>query len=285
MQIVILHNSMEWTEMQLVKILTERGYSVSVLTPDNKNLFQADLILNRCMPYIASIDPAFDMLEYSTVLNKIEEAGIPLVNGMLASSADFNKFLSAFLMDVEMVRTPSTSVCGTVEEALDVANTRYKYPVIKKPSLSGRTVGVKLIETRDQLAGETDWRPTHGSMLLQQYTPSVEFEDYRIYICDGELMFGHRRELINNWFGSRGKGSKINSIPNSEIPIDVISEAILATKAIGAWFNACDINMTKDGPYIIENNTTPNFDRDYIRLYEFNPIEVLVNHIEDKWLS
>lgn len=283
--IVILHNSTEWTELQLHKILVKRKHSVSFLTIHDKALFKADLILNRCMPSVAAIDPDFNMLEYSTILSEIEKAGIPLVNGMMASAADFNKFLSATLMEEEMIRTPNTTVCGNVEAALTVANTRYKYPVIKKPSLSTLTDDVKLIETRDQLAAETDWRPKHGSMLLQQYIPSVEFEDYRVYVCDGQLMFGHRRKLIDSWFGCRRRGSKINSIQNFEIPIDVVSEAILATKSIEAWFNACDINMTKDGPYIIENNTTPVFDEGYIDLYGFNPLEALVNRIEDKWLS
>ena len=276
---------MEWTENQLYKILIERGHEVSFLTLNDKNLFKADLVLNRCMPGVAAIDPDFNMIKYSEKLKEIEDAKIPLMNGMMASAADFNKFLAAVQMGRKSVRTPETTVCGNVEGALNIANNVYKYPVVKKPSLSGRTVGVKLIETRAQLADETDWEPTHGTMLLQKYAMSVEAEDYRIFICDNQLLFGHRRHLMDSWFGSRGKGSKINSIRNSEIPIDVISEAILASDAIGAWFNACDINMTKDGPYIIENNTTPNFDAGYIDLYGFNPVEVLVNRIEDRWIS
>lgn len=285
LKVAILQNSIGWTETQIEKLLKIRGHNSSFITLDDPGILDYNLVINRLMPEISAEDPSFNLQRFFNIITSVEASGIPILNGRLATGAGYDKFAFSLLLNAQSIRTPRTSGCKSSEAALSISNTMYKYPVIKKPSLSGGGKNIKLIETQAELASDHDWKTVHGQMLIQEYFPSVEFEDYKIYLWNNELLFGHRRSLLGNWLGSYSMGSKIRSILNREIPLDVMAEAMLAAKAIKATFCSCDVTMTKNGPYVIDIDTSPNFTEEYLEIYGFNPVEVLVNRIEDMWLK
>jgi len=286
LKVAILCNDIEWTEKQILQLLNRRGHESHFYKVGDEDLFKAEFVLNRYKPSVAAVDDEFNLRDYMLVMDKLEQLQIPMVNSKWASTCHFNKFVSAIALHQNQVRHPQTITVESAEHALKVANTILKYPVVKKPSMNGRTMGgMKLIETQDQLISEKGWKPTHGFIVLQEFLKSVEFHDYQIYICDNALMLGHQRTLINDWMGSQYGLSKIKSMTNIDIPIDIVSEAMLASKAVDAWFNCCDVVMTKDGPYVVDINPAPNFTKESSKWYGFDPIEVFVNKLEDKWLG
>ena len=285
MKVAILCNSIEWTEKEILKLLNRRGHESHFYKVGDEKLFESDLVLNRYKPSVAAIDEDFKLADYILTVDKLDQLGIPMVNSKLASTCHFNKFVSALVLHQHQVRTPDTLAAEDSKEALEIASRMLKYPIVKKPSMNGRTMGVKLIETQAELTAEKDWKPMHGFIIMQKFMKSVELYDYQVYICDNALMLGHKRTLINDWMGSQYGLSRIKSINNIDIPIDVVSEAMLASKAIDAWFNCCDVVMTKDGPYVIDINPAPNFIEESSKWYGFDPIEVFVNKLEQRWLG
>ena len=286
LKVAVLCNEVEWTEKRILKLLNRRGHEVHFYKVGDEPLFDADFVLNRYKPSVAAADDKFNLADYILTMDKIDQLAIPMVNSKWASTCHFNKFVSALALHQHQVRTPETLTADSAESALEITNKILKYPVVKKPSMNGRTMGgMKLIETRDQLASEKGWKPMHGFIIMQKFLKSVEFHDYQIYICDNALMLGHQRTLMNDWMGSQYGTSKIKSMSNIDIPIDVVSESMLASKAIDAWFNCCDVVMTKDGPYVVDINPAPNFTDQSVEWYGFDPLEVFVNKLEEKWLE
>jgi glutathione synthase/RimK-type ligase-like ATP-grasp enzyme len=281
LKVAILCNKVDWTERELLTLFNLRNHESHFFTIDDPEIFESDLVINRYTPTSVSSDKNFILVNYLEVIDKLKSLNIPVINGKNASICNLNKAASSVVMNIDMIRTPLTIVCNNPDSALLIAKEMLKFPFVKKPVMGSEGKDVKLVETQQQIQKE-NWSTDYA---LQPFLRSIETHDYQIYICDNTLLFGHRRKLTDSWLGSLQKGSEIESIDNSQIPIDVIAEAMRATKAINAWLNCCDIIMTKDGPYVIENNTTPTFTEVHEHCYGFNPVEVIVNKIEDRWLN
>ena len=120
-------------------------------------------------------------------------------------------------------------------------------------------------------------KAANGSILVQNYVQSIKTFDYRICVCMGKILFANTRTLLQGWFGSRSQGSKIESL--DIIFEDVQQICLRACASINSHINCLDIVIGEQGPEVIENNPTPTFNQEYVKIYGFNPIEKIVNHI------
>lgn len=269
MKILILYNSFEWAEQQIAKYLKIKRHTVSQKYINDFNFKcadQYDIILNRVMPSIARRDKNFDLINYIVDIMSLDKKTV-LINSPIASIADCNKKFSSKRMKQAGISTPKIYEIEKI-----------KYPVVIKPVMSGRCVGLKKCNDEKELREMESF----SGYILQEYVKSTLPFDYRICVCDGEILFGFTRTLIDGWMGAVSKGSKTKKLTSQDLPPSVKDLAIAATKSIDAIINGIDIIMTKDGPTVIENNPTPNFSKPYINMLGFNPVEKIMDRIMSK---
>jgi ribonuclease HI len=254
MRIAIIYNSFDWCEQQIANFLYKKGHEIHqehVNTINGKSFKIFDLVLNRVMPSYAARDPYFSMIKFMNTLMSISKE-TDLINSYEAASVDYSKYYRIIK--------------------------KLHYPVIIKPTLSGRSRGVvKCVNGLELDAALDHVKADHT--VIQEFTQSMEQVDYRVCVCNDEVVFTVTRSLIDGWLGCISKGS-LMSHP-SDVPEEVTTLAINVSKCIRAAINGVDIIMGKDGPVVIENNPTPNFSPKYISLLGFNPIKRIMRTILD----
>lgn len=279
MKISIIYNSLEWCEQQMNKILQEKGHSVTFQYVNALSSNGFDLVFNRVMPSVASKDPNFFSSIYLDYLEKLERRGVKVINSLAASRADIDKTFSADCMIKYGIPTPKTY--NAKVRSIDEIIQELGFPMIRKPSMSGRSNGIVKCNNADELFEIISLdEKINGHVIIQEYIESVKPYDYRLLVCKGKVLFASTRNLVNGWMGSISKGSKAYQL--TEIPPEIENLAIKATNSIAATINGVDIIMGEDGPVVIENNPTPNFRESYIGMLGFNPIERIINLIFNK---
>lgn len=274
MKIAIIYNSLEWCEQQMREILHKKGHSVTfqyVNVPDPGSF---DLVFNRVMPSIAAKDYNFRQDLYKEYLEELEKSNAKVINSLNASLADIDKLFSADCMREQEISTPKMFKADF--RNIDMITQKLGFPIIRKPSMSGRSGGIIKCNNMNELTKALLIEDiVNGYAVLQEYIESVVPHDYRILVCNGKVLFAISRSLVDGWMGSISKGSKAFHL--TSIPTDVEKLAIEASKSIGAVINGIDIVVGKDGPVVIENNPTPNFRKSYIDMLGFNPVEKIID--------
>ena len=281
MRIAIIYNSFDWCEQQLSNFLYKKGHTVyqeHVNTINGKSFKDFDLVLNRVMPSYAARDPYFNMIKFMNNLMSISKE-TDLINSYEAACVDYSKYYAANLMEYYKIPSPKTYLLTEpIMDDIDQIIEKLNYPVIIKPILSGRSRGVvKCIDRLEVDAAFNHVKADHT--VIQEFTQSIEKVDYRVCVCNDEVVFTVTRNLIDGWLGCISKGS-LMSHP-SDVPEEVTALAINVSKCVRTAINGVDIIMGKDGPVVIENNPTPNFSPKYISLLGFNPIKRIMGTILD----
>jgi glutathione synthase/RimK-type ligase-like ATP-grasp enzyme len=261
------------------RILHNKGHSVTfqyVNTPDPDSF---DLVFNRVMPSIAAKDHNFHQALYKEYLEELEKSNAIVINSLNASIADIDKLFSTDCMKEQEIPTPKMYKANF--QSIDMITQKLGFPIIRKPSMSGRSGGVIKCNNMSELTKALLIDDiVNGYVVLQEYIESVVPHDYRVLVCNGKILFAISRSLVDGWMGSISKGSKAFHL--TSIPTDMEKLAIEASKSIGAVINGIDIVVGKDGPVVIENNPTPNFRKSYIDMVGFNPVEkIIVSVLEE----
>lgn len=284
MKVAILHHDLEWTEKELLRSFSEKnvfveGFDVRKIDFEKPEKFaDYDVVLNRIYASVANKDQEFHFDKLTTFIQNVEHQGVSVINSSLASKVDYDKFLAYQIMQMNGVRTPKTYVLSSVEETVDFVKNGLGLPFIRKPSLAGRGRGIVKIDNLSEITDElisTQGYP--GATLAQVFAESSLSFDYRVCVCSSEILFANTRTLVDGWLGSRSSGSKIKVL--KKVPRPVLDLALKASKTIDSYINSLDIVMTSEGPIVIENNPTPNFNIGYIDLFGFNPVDRIVDMI------
>jgi glutathione synthase/RimK-type ligase-like ATP-grasp enzyme len=249
------------------------------------------------MPSIAAKDHNFHQALYKEYLEELEKSNAIVINSLNASIADIDKLFSTDCMKEQEIPTPKmladidklfSTDCMRKQETptpnmykansrnIDMITQKLGFPIIRKPSMSGRSGGVIKCNNMNELTKALFLDDiVNGYVVLQEYIESVVPHDYRVLVCNGKILFAISRSLVDGWMGSISKGSKAFHL--TSIPTDMEKLAIEASKSIDAIINGVDIVVGKDGPVVIENNPTPNFRKSYIDMLGFNPIEKIID--------
>ncbi|MFT4309199.1 MAG: ATP-grasp domain-containing protein [Candidatus Woesearchaeota archaeon] len=281
MKAVILHENIEWAELQFSKELQNRGIECTL--HDIRDLDEGkikelldmnpDLVLNRVYPSVAYRN-YHNNIKALALMKEFENNDIFCVNSYQTTKADYSKHKSASIMENNGVSTPKTLYfskyeydIGKIEDFVAL----HGFPLIMKRDIGGRGRDITLIESKEQLYRqvirvllEVQSDNYEAGYVLQEFIHPVRNHDCRIAIIDGKFVFSYGRTLIprpgfseSPWLASVSNGSQIISYSPSEEEIEL---AIKATSAIGALFNEVDMTFSSKGPTIIENNPSPNYD-------------------------
>jgi RimK family alpha-L-glutamate ligase len=277
MKVGILHHDLERQEEVLRDELVDRGFEVGlydVRTVSISDLAENDVVLNRVFASVANRNYRDNLLALD-VLEELEDRGVHCINSHLTTKCDYSKYFSALKMKEAGVMTPETFFIGDLSElgnAVDFARKvgfDFGSPVVLKRDIGGRGKDVHLVKTEEHLVeslntifgkvGEDDYE---GGWVVQEFVKSVLDYDYRVSMINGKIVYSMTRSFVKDeesgetWIASMTLGSKETYIELSE---KIRNISLLATESIRGFFNDVDIMVGEKGPYVIENNPTPNF--------------------------
>ena len=276
-KIALLHHDIEWTETKLIEAFSAESIDINchdIRTTNIKDFVGSELVINRIYASVANRDYP-SVQRALTLMEALESEGVRCVNNALCSKVDYNKYFAYQVQKAAGVAVPE---CRLIDSAkLDESATiimafaeTHGFPVVVKPNTGGRGKDVHRLDHPDavpQIADSIQKAPTssgyEGDWIVQAFVPSVVDFDIRIAVAGDEVLPAHTRKLISTnggspWMGSRTLGSKCEVYPLSQKESTI---ALEASKAIQADYNVVDVVLGKDGPVVIENNPTPNFDK------------------------
>lgn len=269
MKIAILHQDLEYQEEIIQQKLADKGFNVDLLDVRNTTADQIknySVILNRVFASVANRNYK-DNLTTLRLLEEAEKKGCLCINSFLASKCDYSKSFASHIMNKSNVQNPRTKLITSsedIETGIEFARDT-GYPIVLKRDMGGRANEIYLVKNEEELHEKllfvTANKEYRAGYILQQFVKSTLTHDYRISIINNKLAFGNTRSLLDDgqgesWIASASMGSVVSTVTP---PKEIVDLALRATKAINATMNEVDIIVGADGPYIIENNPTPNF--------------------------
>jgi len=247
-----------------------------ILIPEIEKLVNKGYLIwmNRIYPSVASesaINKGLNVVSWLNSRNHIT------INPLTACAADYDKFYAFKLMEKYAVPTPKTEKI-TSEKSLEEYVEEFSFPLIVKRNTGGKGIGVQKIDNKNKLEQVLSEKEIiFRKYLIQEFVEPNKNHDVRVGVIGGEPLISYGRTLVaknggdKSWMGSCNHGSKIIPYRASE---EECKLAVLASKAIGANLNEVDIQITENGPFVIENNPTPGYDEG-----EEHWVELIVNHI------
>jgi D-alanine-D-alanine ligase len=196
--------------------------------------------------------------------------GIPCTgSGILASSLAMDKVMSKRIFESNGVPTPRWRLLpGLGEGPPDgsdgpAALADWPLPCVVKPANEGSSVGVSIVEQREEVAAAVALaRKHHGPVLVEEYIPGTEIF---VGILDGVVLGSVEVRPATKFYDYEAKYKRNDTtylIPPQQ-PAEVVARAeelaLAAYKALGCTGHSRpDLRISPAGePFVLEVNTLP----------------------------
>jgi D-alanine-D-alanine ligase len=194
--------------------------------------------------------------------------GLPCTgSGILASALAMDKVMSKRIFESNGVPTPRWRLLphdGPADGSdAAAALADQMLPCVVKPSFEGSSVGVSIVDSRDQLAAAVATARTfHGPILVEDYIAGTEVF---VGILDSRVLGSVEVRPATRFYDYEAKYKRTDTryLLPPELPRDVIAlcerHALAAYSALGCSGHARpDLRITTGGePYVLEVNTLP----------------------------
>jgi len=185
--------------------------------------------------------------------------GVPVLNTALAIARSRDKLRAMQLLTKKNIDVPVT-VCARTPEAIDHALLQVGGPpCIVKLQQGAQGIGTMIAETRQAVTSllETLWAMGQD-IVLQQYIAEAKGRDLRVIVVGGRVIASMRRQAKAGEFRSnlhRGGLGVCASLDDR-----YRRAAIAATRVIGLEVAGVDMLETREGPKILEINSSPGLE-------------------------
>ncbi|MCY0879376.1 MAG: D-alanine--D-alanine ligase [Firmicutes bacterium] len=234
----------------------------------------------RGLPLLTDTDVVFLALhgvfgEDGTLQGLLKSVAVPFTgSGPLASALAMNKamakqlFRCAGLSVARGLHLTAAVIQSSLTEAMTAVESTVGYPCVVKPNLGGSSLGVSLVESREELAqGLTKASRYDADVLVEEKLLGRELTCAVLEELDGSVKALPVIEIVPR----KGKffdfASKYEDQGSEEIcPAPLTDEdrcavqdaAVRAHQALGCrGFSRTDIFLTDRGPVVLEVNTIP----------------------------
>ena len=195
------------------------------------------------------------------VIRHFEKMGVPTLtsaDGLLNSR---NKFRCMQILAEKELNMPTTFFSNDLEhaESLIEKNKAFGYPFILKITEGTQGVGVYLIKSENQSKRFFDYyAQSKTKVILQEFIAESKGRDIRLFTVGDKVVAAMERIAPPNEFRSnihRGARGHNVSLGPSETRM-----AIEALKALNLKIGGVDIIRSKNGPLILEVNSSPGLE-------------------------
>lgn len=255
-----------YSTKSLVNAGNSRNHSMEVLDPSYCNLgienakavlyFQNELVrdIHAIIPRIGASNTYFG----TNVVRHFEAMGVFSVVASEGISNSRDKWTCFQILSKNQIPVPRTLFASyfEFEEQLKTFNDK---PIIIKLLEGTHGEGVILTENRQNALATIETLNAAGvKFLLQEYIEESQGADIRAIVVDGVVVAAMKRKCKVGDFRSnlhRGGTSETINLSTAEEKI-----AIKAARAMGLGFCGVDILQSKNGPLVLEINSTPGLE-------------------------
>jgi glutathione synthase/RimK-type ligase-like ATP-grasp enzyme len=200
--------------------------------------------------------------------DKAEREGIPSMDDTQSIIRCCNKVFLFELLKANDVRVPETYIYDSLKKESGSNDNNLGYPQVLKIPDGSFSRGMKKVDNSEQLGEAAKELLKKSEILLAQEFLRSDF-DWRIGVLGGEAIFackyfmakGHW-QIYQHTDGEKGpvKDGDHVTVPLSEVPKEVIDQAVKASNLIGNGLYGVDLKEMPTGVYVIEVNDNPNID-------------------------
>lgn len=213
------------------------------------------IMLNDLDAVIPRIKPAITF--YGCALTRhFESMGIAALNTSQAISRSRDKLYSLQLLQKEGLDIPTTGFASSPIETDELIRMVGGAPLIIKLLEGTQGRGVVLAETGKAAESVINaFKSLNANLLVQEFISEAEGRDLRLFVVRGKVVAAMQREAAPGEFRANmhrgGSASRIKPTPQER------KIAVQAARAMGLHVAGVDIIRSKDGPLLLEINSSP----------------------------
>jgi ribosomal protein S6--L-glutamate ligase len=268
MRIAILSRRPElYSTRALVEAGQKRGHEVRVF-----DTLQFDLCIRRRKPEllyqgepVGHVDAVIPRVGASitfyglAVVRQFEMMGVYCLNESQAIARSRDKLRSLQLLCRHDIGVPPTVFTRQADHVRDCIGLVDGPPVVVKLLEGTQGIGVVLAETERAASSVID--AFHGldqNILIQKFIKEAHGSDIRALVVGRKVVGAMRRQAVAGEFRSNlhrgGTATKVR------LPIEFRKTALAAARVLGLRLAGVDMLESKEGPMIMEVNSTPGLE-------------------------
>ncbi len=256
-----------YSSMRLAETGRERGHIVDVINTSRcymKIEARAPEIHydGKTLPFYDAVIPRIgaSMTNYGmAVLCQFEAMGAWCLNPPSSIGASRDKLLAHQLLSQAGIAMPVTAFAHSPKDTKDLVGLAGTGPVVLKLLESTQGRGVVLAESKKAAESLVDaFRGLDANFLVQEFVKEAAGADVRCLVIGGRVVAAMKRQAQEGEFRSnlhRGGEAMAISLTPDERKI-----AVAAAKRLGLNFAGVDILQSKNGPVVLEVNSSPGLE-------------------------
>ena len=266
--IIVASSRPGWSTRRLYRALRERGHQVAYVNVRDLTLlvdggvelkvggvsFNPDAVIVRELGMNVSLEQFMARL---SLLEALEEQGIPVVNPWQGILAARNKMLSTLLFRRAGLRVPRSMLTESMRSAVRFASEEGR--VVVKPLSGSLGLGSFLVTDPDQMYHVASLLfETGRPVYAQRFIERLEGTDIRAFVVGDRVVAAvERAPPPGGWKTNVARGGRPRPTRLSEGEEEA---AIRAAKALGLYYAGVDMARGNDhNLYIFEANAMPNW--------------------------
>jgi ribosomal protein S6--L-glutamate ligase len=194
-----------------------------------------------------------------SVVNQFDIMGVPVLNNSIPIARARDKMRALQLLSRFGIDIPRTVMCRYRSEVPQALEQVGGLPCIVKLLQGTQGVGVLIANSMEEVQGMLDTLWTLGQeILIQELIEESRGRDVRALVIGGRVVAAMRRQARTGDFRSNmhrgGEGRPVELSP------EYAEVAIKGARVIGLDVAGVDMLEAKDGPKIMEVNSSPGFE-------------------------
>lgn len=268
MKIAVLSRNAElYSTRRLVDTALARGHQVEVIDPTlcYMNINHNALSIHYRGAALGGIDAVIPRIGASitfygnAVLRQFEMMGVYCLNTADAISRARDKLNSMQLMAREGIGLPVTGFADKPGDIPDLIEMVGGTPLVIKLLEGTQGIGVVLAETRTAAESVIEaFMGLNANILVQQYISEAKGADIRCFVVGNKVVAAMKRQAKAGEFRSnlhRGGTATAVKLSTAER-----KTALQAAKCMGLAVAGVDILQSKEGPVVMEVNSSPGLE-------------------------
>lgn len=269
LNIVVLGSDPElYSNKRLIQAGIQRGHNmifanvgycymnISSTSPEiyysgGKKLENIDAVIPRLRPSMT--------FHGCAIVRQFQAAGAFCLNDSVSISISRNKLRSLQILADKGLNMPVTGFAHSPEDTKHLIKMVGGAPLVIKLLESTQGVGVVLAETNKAAESVISaFKSLKANILVQEFIKEAKGEDLRAFVVDGKVVSAMKRTATEDEFRANLHLGGTCSI--AKLTVEEKKMAVHAAKALGLVVAGVDIIRSKNGPKLLEVNSSPGLE-------------------------
>jgi ribosomal protein S6--L-glutamate ligase len=218
---------------------------------NGKKLARLDVVLPRIGTNVTKYGVA--------VVRHFEEMGTPMVNSSKSILLSRDKFASMQMFARRGIPVPKSVLLRSTNGLEKIITLVDGTPCILKTNMGTQGIGVMLAESPEaaQSILEAVWALSDRDLQIQSFIGESRGKDIRALVVGDEVVAAMERVSMHGFRSNIHRGALGRLVHLTDEQYEV---AIRAARALDLKVAGIDMIITKDGPVVLEANSSPGFE-------------------------